>query len=177
MCSPARDLTAGYHAVSPLLIMPLRPSLISANSGDTRQLLIQCESPGERHRIHYSIIHRGNVLAEAEDSEEILHVNIGMSNSRNTDRRCWILSQIPRCLTRHDRVSLWPNNGDSTCTPMLVKHRINDNYKHDYIETKPDGMLQNFVEVSRSFGVSNCHPFWDSFQFFLNLYHTPHITR
>ncbi len=58
MCSPARDLTAGYHAVSFRIV--------------TRGV-----SPLSRGVSHHSWAHRGSKLVEAEDGETILRSRIG----------------------------------------------------------------------------------------------------
>ncbi len=80
MCSPARDLTAGYHAVSFHGIIPRRrPSPLDIPVGTfighrpyVRSLSLVREQP-----LMICTTHRGSKLVEAEDGETILHTRIG----------------------------------------------------------------------------------------------------
>lgn len=77
MCSPARDLSAGYHAVSGELIAALvTPHL--AGSGVIRWLWTLCESLSQAF-CWVLIRRRGKVIAETEHEEDIVYARIGRS--------------------------------------------------------------------------------------------------
>jgi omega-amidase len=74
MCSPARDMSAGYHAVSALCSMN---ESISCSVGPLHGRRSNVSGPPQTGLSLTT--HRGRVLGEAGENEEIVHVHIGPS--------------------------------------------------------------------------------------------------
>lgn len=82
MCSPARDLTADYHAVRLDTTILVHIDIIS--SGGTRLWSILCMWSTCTFMVLRTLMYnfyRGEVIATADEHESIVYANIGLSSN------------------------------------------------------------------------------------------------